>query len=226
MSVASDGVHPHARRTMLTSNPIRQAGRAFATAVLAAVALVVAVSPASAGILVKSAPSCSGQAVSKPFMPWKDRADYTLSPGGAFEAGDAGWTLQGARTEAGNEPFLVRGAGDQRSLELSPGDSATSPTMCVGLEHPTLRFFAKGERKLLSALTVEVIAETSLGLQIALPVGAVLPNGAWQPSPSYLVVGNLLPLLPGSYTPVRFRLRAVGGTWNVDDFYVDPKRRA
>ena len=98
--------------------------------------------------------------------------------------------------------------------------------MCVGLEHPTLRFFAKGEKKLLSTLAVEVITETSLGLQLALPVGVVLPNGAWAPSPSYLVVGNLLPLLPGKYTPVRFRLRAIGGTWNVDDFYVDPKRRA
>jgi invasion protein IalB len=211
---------------MLTSNPIRQAGRAFATAVLAAVALVVAASPASAGLLVKSAPSCTGQELSKPFVAWNDRADYTLSPGGAFETGDPGWTLQGARTEAGNEPFFVRDAADRRSLELSPGDSATSPTMCVGLEHPTLRFFAKGERRLLSTLTVEVIAETSLGLQVALPVGVVLPNGAWRPSPSYLVVGNLLPLLPGNYTPVRFRLRAIGGTWNVDDFYVDPKRRA
>lgn len=211
---------------MLTSNPIRQARRAFAGVLLAASVTVVAASPASAGVLVKSAPSCDSQAVSKPFVPWVDRADYTLSPGGAFEAGETGWTLQGATLEQGNEPFRVRKQSDQRSLQLSPGDVATSPTMCVGLEHPTLRFFAKGERKLLSTLSVEVITETSLGLQIALPVGVVLPNGSWQPTPTYLVVANLLPLLPGKHTPVRFRLRAIGGSWNVDDFYVDPKRRA
>ena len=211
---------------MLTSNPIRQARRAFAGAFVAASVMAVAASPAGAGVLVKSAPSCDPQAVSKPFVSWADRADYTLSPGGAFEAGETGWTLQGAQVEQGNEPFRVRKASDQRSLELSPGDVATSPTMCVGLEHPTLRFFAKGERKLLSTLSVEVVTETSLGLQLSLPVGVVLPNGAWQPSPTYLVVANLLPLLPGKHTPVRFRLRAIGGTWNVDDFYVDPKRRA
>ena len=52
-----------------------------------------------------------------------------------------------------------------RSLKLPPGASATSPVICVGLEHPTLRFFAKNNRALLSTLTVEVITETSLGLK-------------------------------------------------------------
>ncbi len=227
MSVAKASVQAHARPTMLApTNFIRPARRTVAAALLATSVALMATSPANAGVLVKAAPSCAEQTLSKPFRPWGDLADYTLSPGGAFEAGEQAWSLSGAQIEAGNEPFRVRKASDGRSLELQPGEVATSPVMCVGLEHPTLRLFAKGERKLLSSLTVEVITETSLGLTLALPIGVALPSGSWQPTPAYLVVANLLPLLPGQYTPVQFRFRAIGGTWNIDDVYVDPKRRA
>jgi hypothetical protein len=33
---------------------------------------------------------------------------------------------------------------------------------------------------------------------------------------------NLLPLLPGNYTPVEFRFTPQGGSWQLDDVYVDP----
>jgi hypothetical protein len=50
--------------------------------------------------------------------------------------------------------------------------------------------------------------------------------GQWKPGPKLLVVANLLPLLPGEHTPVRFRVTSIGtGTWSVDDFYVDPRCR-
>ena len=98
--------------------------------------------------------------------------------------------------------------------------------MCVGIEHPTARLFTKDNRGLLSTLSVDVIFETSLGLKASLPIGVILPNGQWKASPKLLVLANLLPLLPGSKTPVQFRVRSVGlGTWWVDDFYVDPKCR-
>ena len=127
---------------------------------------------------------------------------------------------------AENEPFKVHAKGDTRSVKLPPGATATSPVVCVGLEHPTVRFFARNNRALLSTLTVEVIVETSLGLKVAVPFGVLLPSGKWKPSPKLLVIANLLPLLPGQHTPVQFRVRSVGlGTWFVDDFYVDPKCR-
>ena len=195
-------------------------------AVVATAALAASAPAASAGLLVASAPDCSPKPTSKPFAPWNDLADYTLAPGGAFEAGNPSWQLSGASIVAENEPWKVAGSSHRRSLKLPPGASATSPVMCVGLEHPTLRFFARGNRALLSTLTVEVIFETSLGLRAAAPVGVLLPDGSWKPSPQFLVVANLLPLLPGEYTPVQFRVRSVGlSTWWVDDFYVDPKCR-
>lgn len=181
--------------------------------------------PANAGVLVESAPSCAAQPLSKPFARWGDRANYTLAPGGSFESRAAAWKLSGATVVSGNESFFVGGASHRRSLKLEPGATATSPTMCVGLEHPTLRLFARSDRLLVSALSVEVIAETSAGLTVAVPVGVALPSASWRPTPVYLTVANLLPLLPSDHTPVAFRLRAVGGSWWVDDFYVDPKRR-
>ena len=198
----------------------------FLVAVVSTVVLGASAPAASAGLLVASAPDCSPKPTSKPFAPWGDQGDYTLAPGGSFEPRQAAWQLSGASIVDGNEPWKVNGAGDSRSLRLPPGATATSPVMCVGLEHPTLRLFARNNRALLSTMTVEVIFETSLGLKAAAPVGVLLPNGQWKPSPRFLVVANLLPLLPGNYTPVQFRVRSVGlGTWFVDDFYVDPRCR-
>jgi hypothetical protein len=194
---------------------------------LAVLTLALSASTASAGILVQSAPDCSPKPATQAFARWGDSAQYNLAPGGSFEAGTAAWSMSGkASIVSGNEPWKVAGAGHTRSLNLPPGASATSPTICVGLEHPTIRFFAKNNSALLSTLSVEVITETSLGLTVPVPVGVMLPSGQWKPSPKFLVVANLLPLLPGEHTPVRFRVTSIGtGTWSVDDFYVDPRCR-
>ena len=175
----------------------------------------------------QSAPDCTPKPTTQPFKPWGDSTPYNLAPGGSFEGGAGSWSLSGgASIVTGNEPWKVAGSTHSRSLRLPPGATATSPVICVGLEHPTIRFFAKNNRALLSTMTVEVIVETSLGLKAAVPIGVLLPNGQWKPSPKIWVVANLLPLLPGQHTPVQFRLRSVRlGTWSVDDFYVDPRHR-
>jgi len=206
------------------SNRLRTAVIAASVAV---VSMTAAAPSASAGVLVASAPDCKPKPATQPFAPWGDVTQYNLAPGGSFEGGARSWSLAGgASLVSGNEPWKVAGAAHSRSLQLPPGATATSPVICVGLEHPSLRFFAKNNRALLSTMTVEVIVETSLGLTAAVPIGVLLPNGQWKPSPKFLIVANLLPLLPGEHTPVQFRVRSVGlGTWSVDDFYVDPRCR-
>lgn len=182
-------------------------------------------SPASAGLLTQSV-DCSPQPTTQVFAPWGDSRNYMLAPGGSFENGAPGWKLNGASVVAGNESFKVGGSSHKYSLRLDSGESATSPEICVGLEHPVIRLFAKNNSLLLSTMSVEVIVKTSLGLKLPVPVAVVLPSGQWKPTPALLVVANLLPLLPNDLTPVAFRFRAVGGgTWWVDDVYVDPMRR-
>jgi hypothetical protein len=195
-------------------------------ATVATLALAVGAPAANAGVLVASAKNCSPQPTSKVFAPWGDQLDYQLAPGGSFEIGDEAWSLNRASLVAENEPWKVHDARDKRSLKLPPGASATSPVMCVGIDEPLVRLFARNNTALLSTLTVEVTFETSLGLKATLPFGVMLPSGKWKPSPRFYMLANLLPLLPGEKTPVQFTVRSVGlGTWWVDDFYVDPKCR-
>jgi len=201
-------------------------------ALAAAVAGMALLAPsANAGVLVADAGNCADQSIDQVFRPWLDPMSYTVVPGGSLEEGAGGWTLNGASVVSGNEPWEVHGDGDSRSLKIPAGKSATTDTICVGLEHPTLRFFAKSSGNSLlgavgTALTVEVVFEDAWGRELSLPIGTVLPKSQWSPTLPYPVVANLLPLLPGERTPVRFRFRAAGGSnWQIDDVYVDPRSR-
>lgn len=211
----------HARRLM------RRLG---ATAFTVLAATGVGAASANAGVLVESGPPCTNQPLSKPFLPWLDVMSYTPLRGGDFEGSTAGWTLGGgAATAAGNEPFQVAGPGDARSLALPAGSSAVSPAICVGIQHPTLRFFARrtsGGLLNLSTLRVDVLFEDTLGLLGSLPIGVVLSTGSWQPTLPMLMVANLLPLLPGQHTAVAFRFTPMGSaSWAIDDVFVDPYGR-
>ncbi len=119
--------------------------------------------------------------------------------------------------------------GDSQSLKLPSGSSAKSATMCVGIEHPTLRLFARNTGSPLSALKVEVHFEDALGNARSLPIGLVAAGSSWQPTQPMLIGVNLLALLlPGEQTPVAFEFTPVGfgGNWRIDDVYVDPYRRS
>ena len=212
---------------MLVSRRSRRAGVAT---IVAFVALAASAATANAGVLVASAPSCEDQALSKTFLPWLDIADYTALPGGDFESGDEGWSMTGGGAVAdANSSHYVGGDDDAKSLALASGASATSPAICVGITHPTVRFFAKRRSTVLlsslSTLRVDVLFETARGDVASLEIGSVTNNGNWQPTLPMAVVANLLPLLPGEMTPVQFRFTAQGGAWSVDDVWVDPYSR-
>jgi hypothetical protein len=204
--------------------------RTGAAAVIAVAALAVGASAANAGVLVASATSCDDQSLAKTFLPWLDIADYTALSGGDFESASQSWSTNGpASVVSGNESFSVGGSGDSQSLALNNNSSATSPAICVGIEHPTLRFFAKrrstGLLASLSTLNVQALIELADGTVVAVPVGIVTNGGSWQPTLPMAILANLLPLLPGEHTPVAFRFTAVGGDWSIDDVWVDPYGR-
>jgi hypothetical protein len=191
-------------------------------------------STASAGLLVQSAPNCDNGAVSQPFAQWDDDNHYFLSPGGDFENGAGEWADNGARVVGDQEPWQVAGNGS-RALNIPAGRTVVSPTMCVGLEHPTMRFFAHrsggGLLGVASNLLVTARVETSLGLVLEVPVGSLSTltgNGVkWNKTPTQIVLASLLPLLPGEHTPIQFRFTAVGTSdWVIDDVFVDPRYRA
>jgi hypothetical protein len=198
------------------------------TAAVCLVSLAVTAPAANAGVLVSSATSCDQQTFEQPFLPWADVANYVLAPNGTFEDGSDGWALSGGSSVvSGNESYYVHGDGESHSLALPSGSSATSGSMCVGIEHPDLRIFARNAGSLLSTLKVEVLFEDAQGSVHSLPIGTLVGSASWQPSVVMPLVVNLLPLLPGEHTAVAFRFTAGGaaGAWRIDDVYVDPYRR-
>jgi hypothetical protein len=211
---------------------IKRARIALLTAVTAG-ALLALPGAANAGVLVASAPNCDNGATSQPFAQWNDDNQYFLAPGGNFEGDLSDWDLNGASAVSGQEPWRVAGDNGSRALNIPAGHSVVSPTICVGIEHPTMRFFAHrsggGLLGAASTLLVTARTETSLGLVLEVPVGTItaLTNGTqWNKTPTQVVLSSLLPLLPGDHTPIQFRFTAVGtANWVIDDVFVDPRMR-
>jgi hypothetical protein len=191
----------------------RSRSRSLLALGVAFVATAFAAAPASAQV---GASGCDNPESSQVFAQWLDYTNYFLAPDGGFENGGAGWSLDGASVGAGNQSY---GSGES-SLTVGGGDSATSPEVCVGLEHPTFRFFVRRSSGAVAALRVSVVLPNG----VAVPVGVTSASASWQPSSVMLVGANLLPLVTGdSSTQVRFRFSAVAGTYQVDDVYVDPR---
>src|SRR3954465_4805825 len=79
------------------------------------------------------ADDCSGQTLDRTFLPWADPAFYTPGP--------EGWTRAG-RAAVENDGAVARPA----------GASTTTAPICIGLGHPTVRFFARNAGNPLSLL--------------------------------------------------------------------------
>jgi hypothetical protein len=199
----------------LSTSPRRHA----VAGLLAAAALALALPSAA------SAADCEGQVTERPFTRWADLANYVLVPNGTVEKG-AQWNLErGAARSAGNEPFYVHDNDDATRLDLPAGSSATTAQICVGLDYPTLRLFARNKGSLLSTLLVEVLYQDAGGVQHALPIGAYSATSAWQPTTPLAVVANSF-ALSGDTVDVAFRFTPLDslGKWAIDDVYVDPFR--
>lgn len=152
-----------------------------------------------------SAARCEARVIEQPFAPWDDHADYFLAPDGDFSSGGAGWALDGSGVVAADDPFL----------QLPAGGAATSPTICVTEDDPTMRFFAQGA----GALQVEVLYTDEEGTEQALPIGVLDGPAEWAPSEILAITVNTYEM------SVAFRFTALSGDWAVDDVYVDPYRK-
>jgi hypothetical protein len=165
-----------------------------------------------------AASACPAQPAERAFLRWLDPALYVPFPDAGFEAGGHGW--EGAVLTDANEPWRVLAPTDGRAARLLAGERLISPPVCVAIEHPTIRFFARNAGAPTGLLLVSVVLPGGL----ALPVGTVAnPGPLWAPTLPMPVVANLLTLLGGS-TTVRFQVAAVGSgsAWHVDDVMLDP----
>jgi hypothetical protein len=175
-----------------------------------------------------AAQACSYTGAEQVFKPWGDSNSYVLAPDGGFEAGGAGWALSGgAKTVAGNESFFLNDAGDSNSLSLPSGSSAVSPPVCMSLDTPTFRLLARNTGDTSSGLRVEAVYPL-LGLIRTKTVSTVSAGPNWAPSQQMSTVLTLSTIV-GTIIPSSIQIRITptgsGGSWQVDDLYIDPFAR-
>ena len=167
---------------------------------------------------------CVTPSFSQVFLPWKDRALYTKSPGGDFEGALRGWAFgSGARVIDGNESFQVGGSDDSSSLFVGSGASVVSAPMCVDRTYPSFRFFARNVSGGRGELQVEVTWQES-GTRRTSKAGLDKAAGTtWTPVKSLRLPTGALST--GRLEPVTFGFTATGGSYQIDDVYVDPFMR-
>ncbi|HEU5063188.1 MAG TPA: hypothetical protein VFT79_08570 [Solirubrobacterales bacterium] len=191
---------------------------------LAIMSAVVAVLACTAA----TAQACDYRGAEQVFKPWGDNHFYVLAPDGGFEAGGAGWSLAGgAATVEGNEPFYLNDAADQRSLSLPAGSSALSPSICMSLDTPIFRLFARNTGDPSAGLRVEASYKL-LGVVRTKTVSTVKADSSWAPSQQMSTVLTLSTVV-GTLVPSAIQIRITpvgsGGQWQVDDLYIDPFSR-
>ena len=159
--------------------------------------------------------SCSPSALSQPFAPWLDYAEYELAPGGDFESST--WTLTGGATlAAGSEPYAATGSLGSYSLSLPAGSSAQSPPTCVDASDPSIRFFIAGT----GSVEVSVVDGGSV-----VPAGVVAAGGQWAPTPVVPMGSVALTAPSGGTAQVSLAFTGLSGSPRVDDVFVDPWSR-
>jgi hypothetical protein len=202
---------------------IRPTRRLLAAVAVASAALCSAATPARASA---DPAACVTPAFGQVFLPWNDDAPYTLAPGGSFETGGAGWTLEdGAEVVPGNEQFFVGGAADGSSLALPDGASARSAPMCIDESYTSFRFFARNSGDPSARLNVEVNWAES-GIQRASKVKLRKRAGdTWSLVNSIDLPPEALGTEALESVTFRFTTDDRGGDGQIDDLYVDPYMR-
>jgi hypothetical protein len=191
------------------------------TALLSAVAVFIVPAAAQA--------ACQATPTTQPFKIFNDSNDYSLVPNGGFESGAGGWSLPGARVTTGNESWSVRAAGDSKSLAIDATGTAVSPTVCIDIKRPTYRFFARRTSGSWGVLNLRVRWQDSSGRTNETTIAALDSSfgTAWRVSPVYNIA-SLLGLWNADQdasVQLVFDPENSGGSWAIDDVYVDPYGR-
>jgi hypothetical protein len=164
---------------------------------------------------------------------FNDTSYYVAAPNGGLESGSTGWTLAGgAAVVSGNETFFANSRKDKSSLSIPKGAAATTPALCVGVEYPYSRLFVKGAAG--SSLGVDLLYVDYNGVAGSFRIANVSGTGSWALSTKLFTVSFLLApfsdlSIPGTeklgttkLSAVAYRFTTTGGTWQIDDLYVDP----
>jgi hypothetical protein len=171
--------------------------------------------------------ACPERYIENPFTAWDDNADYFLIKEGNLGSDSTyDWSFGGGGLVAENNPNSLHGE-EASSLSLREGDSADSPSVCVTVDDPTMRFFVKNTGEETGTLRVDAVYLDENFDEHTYHLGTLTSADAgseWGPSPVLELAAPLADTLGGGETPVTFRFTAEGrgSGWLIDDVYVDP----
>ena len=190
------------------------------------IAFVVVLAPLAGAATAQAdgvAGRCEGRVIEQPFTTWDDPLDYFLVPDGDFSGGADGWELAGSSVVEDNEPWNVHGSESAAAVRIESGASATSPLICVGLDDPTMRFFAHSIGDPTGTLDVEVLYTDGEGNAQSLTIGTIGGDSAleWTPVPALPITANQYEMT----VAFRFTAQGTDSTWLIDDVYIDPYRK-
>ncbi len=86
--------------------------------------------------------TCADTPTFKAFQAFGDTADYAFAPGGSFEGGAPGWSLDGASVVNTNENIGVFAG--TKALKINDNGRVVSPWFCVTPANPHFRFVTYG----------------------------------------------------------------------------------
>jgi|SRR5579884_615024 len=175
--------------------------------------------PVQAASAADATTSCPDPLLSQPFQSWGDSNWYTLTPGEDVDNVDAtGWVL----SDGAKIVTTTLADGNTGSvLDLPPGSSATTPTMCVESGMPLARMITQmvgGPKSNATVFQVWNADGTTLGGAMG-----VLGSSSWALSPPVNVA-------PGSFSGSKqvyftFTNKGKAGDLQLYDLYVDPRMR-
>jgi hypothetical protein len=167
-----------------------------------------------------AAADCTLPATAQTFAQFGDPNHYYLATGGGFEVSDAkGWSLFGSTSViAENEPFMLAGTSDTRSVRVPAGSSVRSGKFCVTARLPHLRFVAKHA----GGGDLEVRVDTYNGSELIGTAYTAVPaaeHGQWAPSRYVSLNTSGIPAGEKAHAQVTILSQ---GDWQVDDVFIDP----
>jgi hypothetical protein len=182
-----------------------------------------------------SAADCPDQPTTQAFAKIGDLADYALAPGGDFEKGTAGWTLNNAHLVAGNETVGIlpgyRSVAMGNNWFVTGPSTLTSPWFCVNNDHPYFRYLLKPNGPVGLLATYVRYKGTNgqlLQQQVQSRVSTNLFPGKWQAS-QLNPLSLTLPIKDGETAKVQLVFitpgSVLGAGYFIDNVLVDPYRR-
>lgn len=198
--------------------------RIIGLAAVSAAALAVAAPLASAATSTTTTTTspCANLSYTPVFKAYLDVNNYFLAPDGGFEAGGAGWTLNGSSVVLdGGLPLTP--AADARSLEIPAGATVTSPPICSNENTPTFRFMTKSRSLLSGWWSVSVSYLNKNGAKEKVTASRA-PYFVWTPTPAIALKTNLIKTDATGWGSVQISITAPSNSaLRIDDLYIDPR---